>query len=226
MTLTKRRKIEPILSWCMAMLLCPLGVCFTVKSAFGVSMIEAPVYVIHLKLSEYWPWYTFGTSEYFVQAAVLLVMCLFIRKFKWSYLLSFATAFLFGLILDGWNLVFRWLTAEGLAPRILLLAVGFLLSTLAVSMFFRTWLPLEAWELFVKEVSDHFRWDITYVKWACDMIFLGLGILLPLLFFGSFRWDAVGVGTIVTALINAPVIRTFTKIQDRIWNRLTARKAE
>jgi len=64
MTLEKRKKVEPVVSWIIAMLLCPLGICLCTKSGFGVSMVEAPVYVLHLKLSQIWSWYSFGTSEY------------------------------------------------------------------------------------------------------------------------------------------------------------------
>lgn len=221
MTLEKRKKTEPIVSWILAMILCPLGVCFSVKSAFGVSMIEAPVYVLHLKISEYFPWYTYGTSEYFVQAALLIVMCIAVRRFKPKYLLSFVTAFLYGWILDGWNFVFSAVEANTLAARIVFAVLGCVGVSFAVAMFFRTWLPLEVWELFVKEVTDRYHLNITKVKWIYDVSSLTVGVILMLCFFGKIRFDAIGIGTVVTTFINAPLIAFSTKIQDKFWNKIT-----
>lgn len=220
MTYEKRKKTEPVVSWILAMLLCPLGVCLAAKSGFGVSMIEAPVYAMYQKLSQIWSWYTFGTSEYVVQAILLIVMCIFIRRFKFRYLLSFVTAFIFGWILDGWNFLLSGIVGDTILSRIILGVLGCIITSFAVSMFFRTWLPLEVWELFVKEVSERFGWKLTKVKWIYDLSSLALGIILMLALLGSFRWDVVGIGTIVTTFVNAPIIGFFSKLLDRFWNSL------
>lgn len=206
------------------MILCPLGVCFTIKSAFGVSMIEAPVRMLYLKLSEIFSWYTMGTSEYVLQAVLLIAMCIFIRRFKWKYLLSFVTAFLYGWILDGWLWVFGGEAAGTIPARIAYAVAGCITVSFAVAMFFRTWLPLEVWELFVKEVSERFGWKITKVKWIYDLSSLTAGIILMLVFFGEFRPEEIGIGTIVTTFVNAPLIGLFGKLQDSFWNAVSKDK--
>lgn len=70
-------------AWPIGIVLIALGVVFITKSAFGVSSVVAPAYVIHLKVSQYLPWYTFGTSEYILQGFLLMVMCVVIRRFRW-----------------------------------------------------------------------------------------------------------------------------------------------
>ncbi len=221
MTLEKRNKIQPIVSWILAMLLCPLGVCFAVKSSFGVSMIEAPVFALHLKISQYFSWFTYGTAEYTLQTVVLLIMCITIRKFKWRYLLSFGAAFLDGLILDGWNIVFSWIAADTLLVRIILAIIGCILIAFAVALFFKTWLPVVVWELVVKEIADNFKFNLTKVKWIYDFSSLGMGIILMFVFFGKFRFDVIGIGTVAVTFINAPLIGAFSKLQDKFWDSVT-----
>ena len=43
------------LAYVMGMILCPLGVCLSAKSGFGVSMVVAPAYVLYLRISETLP---------------------------------------------------------------------------------------------------------------------------------------------------------------------------
>ena len=81
------------IAYVLGIILCPLGVCLSAKSGFGVSMVVAPAYVLYLRISETIPWFTFGKSEYIFQGLLLIVLAFAVRRFKWKYLLSFVTAF-------------------------------------------------------------------------------------------------------------------------------------
>ena len=69
------------LAYVMGMILCPLGVCLSAKSGFGVSMVVAPAYVLYLRISETLPWFTFGKSEYIFQG--LLLILFFSHQLGW-----------------------------------------------------------------------------------------------------------------------------------------------
>lgn len=213
-----RKKIKPIIFWIVAMIICPLGVALSSKSGFGVSMIEAPVFVLYnyIGVARGVSWYSFGTSEYVLQGALLVILCIAIRRFKLRYLLSFVTAFLFGLVLDGWNALLGTQLYQTMPLRILACIAGMLVTALAVAFFFRTWMPQEVWELFVKELSERYAFNMTKVKWIYDCSSLGVGILLMLVFFGKFEWSMIGVGTLITTLINAPIIGFFGKMIDKV----------
>lgn len=81
------------LAYVMGMILCPLGVCLSAKSGFGVSMVVAPAYVLYLRISETLPWFTFGKSEYIFQGLLLILLGIAVRRFKWKYLLSLLQRF-------------------------------------------------------------------------------------------------------------------------------------
>lgn len=40
------------IAYVLGIILCPLGVCLSAKSGFGVSMVVAPAYVLYLRISE------------------------------------------------------------------------------------------------------------------------------------------------------------------------------
>lgn len=214
----ERRKIGHMneVAWVLGLVLCALGICLTVKADFGLSMIAAPAYILHVGLVKVFPWYSQGTSEYVLQGVLLLVLCLVIRRFRPKYLLSFGTAVIFGFILDGWFMVFGGSGAyEGLPLRIAAFCLGEMISGLAIAFFFRTKLPLEIYELFVTELSDRFKLNTAKVKQCYDAGSLLLSLLLALVVNHSFA--GIGIGTVILTLVNAPVIALFGKILDRFF---------
>ena len=56
-----------------------LGVALMEKADFGVSMIVAPAYLLHLKLVTLHPFFTFGVLEYLVQGVLLIALCIVLR---------------------------------------------------------------------------------------------------------------------------------------------------
>ena len=199
------------------MVLCPLGVTLSARAGYGVSMIEAPVYVIYLRLSQSMPKFTFGMAEYTLQAIVLILLCVLIKRFRARYLLSFGTAVLFGVILDAWRNVIGTEVYENTGMRFFACALSIVTVSFAIACFFRTDLPQEVWELFVKEYSENKNKKMTKVKWIYDLTSLTVGIILLLILLRKFVWTAIGVGTIITTVVNAPLIGAFGKLIDKIW---------
>ena len=201
--------------WAIAMVLLTFGVCLMTKADFGVSMVVSPAYVIHIALSKIWSWYTFGTSEYIFQGVLLIVMCLIVRRFNWRYLLSFADAVLYGLILDMWFLILGRATFEGLAMRVAGYVAGLLLSGISVALFFRTYMPIEVYDLFVTETVERYSFNPLAVKWIYDLSMLALAIIITLVFNGGLI--GIGWGTVVCAVINSPLISLSGKVFDRFF---------
>lgn len=203
-------------AWVLGIVLCALGVCLATKADFGLSMIAAPAYILHVGLVKVFPWYSQGTSEYVFQGVLLILLCIGIRRFKLRYLLSFVTAILFGIVLDGWFWVFGGNGAyETLELRIVAFVAGELFTGLAIAFFFRTKLPLQIYELVVTEVADRYKRKTSTVKQAYDITSLGLSLLLA--FFVNRSFAGIGIGTIVLTIVNAPLIALFGKLLDRFF---------
>ena len=87
-------------AYVFGMFLLALGTAFMEKADFGMSMVVAPAYLLHLKISQYIPGFTFGMAEYVLQAVLILCLSVIMRRLKKGYLFSFVTAVLYGVILD------------------------------------------------------------------------------------------------------------------------------
>ena len=170
-----------------------------------------------LWVSEVLPFFSFGIAEYILQALLLVLLSLVMGKAKKSYLLSFATAFLYGTILDGAIALVGLLPYSGIIWQIVFYIVGLITCAIGVAFLLRTYFPPEAYELIVKEFSQKFNMSIGKVKTIYDCCSCVLGIVLSLVFFRAF----VGVkwGTIVCAIINGWLIGQISRFLENhfIW---------
>ena len=84
-----KRRISTEFAYIAGILLIACGVALMERADFGVSMVVAPAYLLYRWLSPTWSFVTFGMAEYCLQAVLLLLMMLLIRRFRVSFLFSF-----------------------------------------------------------------------------------------------------------------------------------------
>lgn len=200
------------LAFAVGIVVLAFGVAFMERANFGMSMVVAPAYLLHLKISQFLPFYTFGMSEYVLQAFLLIVLSFVMRKVKKSYFLSFATAFTYGLVLDIAMPLVALLPCDGLVGRTVFYVAGMVVCALGVALLFNTYLPPEAYELFVKELSQKLDVPIAKVKTVYDCCSCLLGIALSFAFFGLGVFVGVKWGTIVCAAVNGWLIGQISRL--------------
>lgn len=189
------------------------GVAFATKAGFGVSMIAAPAYTIYLKLLEYTDAITLGTVDYILQGLVIVLLSVFVGRFKISYLFSFVTAVFSGFAIDFAVWTVSFIPSESFVIRAVLFCTSLICCAFGVSCFFHTYVAPAAHELFVKEFALHFKKDIHKSKSAYDITLCVISIVLNLVFFGGFV--GIGIGTVLTALVNGLLIAGITKILEK-----------
>lgn len=209
----KRKKVfYSEAAYVLGILILALGTALMERADFGVSMVVAPAYLLHLKLSQYLTWYSFGVSEYILQAVLLVALALCMGKFKKGYLFSFLTAVLYGAALD----LFLGLVdpSHAYAVRFPYYIAGMLLCAVGVALFFHSYFPPEAYELLVKELSAKYGKDVGRVKTIYDCCSCLFGLALSFLFFGFGTFQGVKLGTIVCALVNGSLVGGFGRFLD------------
>ena len=194
------------LAYVLGILTLALGTAFMERADFGMSMVVAPAYLLHHKLSQFYPFFTFGTAEYCLQAALLIVMCLVLRRFKVSYLFSFVTAVIYGFTLDGCMALIALIPGAGLAFRLAFYALGLIVCAVGVSLLFHTYIAPEVYELFVKEIAAKTGKNINVCKTVYDCCSCAVGVALSFAFFGLWHFEGVKLGTIFCALVNGATI--------------------
>ena len=195
-----------------------LGTAFMEKADLGISMVVAPAYLLYMKVSTVWSFVTFGMAEYTLQACLLVVMTLVLRKFKVSYLFSFVTAIIYGFTLDGCMALITTIHSSSFISCVAFYIIGLILCAIGVALIFHTYIAPEVYELFVKEVSAKMHYNISNFKFGYDCISCMVAIILSFLFFGFFRFEGVKGGTIICALINGKIIGIISNFMDKHLN--------
>lgn len=202
-------------AYAAGLILCALGVCISAKSGFGVSHVVAPAFVLSSYLEPTVSFFTFGFAEYAVQGALLLTLAIFMKRITISYPLAFVTALIYGFTLDMWRLVFGTAPVEELYLKIIFTIVGAFVTGFSIALMLRSYLPQQAYDFTVKEISTVKGYNMTKVKWIYDVSSLAAAVILMLALFGRFDFSLIGPGTLIIAAVNAPLIGLFGKICDR-----------
>lgn len=214
MEIMKKYLNKNTLSYVLGLLISTLGIVFCVKANIGLSMIAATPYIYAKYFVKYFPWITQGKAEYLWNLVLIFIMALIIRKWKWKYLLSFVTAFFAGTLIDFWLFVFGATPYTNIVVQVIYFVLGTLITSFGIAFFFRTTLPIQAYELAVVEIADTYKLDVHNVKKYYDYATLILDVLLSLLLFKGFV--GVGLGTVFITLINSKCIKMFSNLLDKL----------
>ena len=214
----KKRTFYTEAAYVIGLVLLATGTALMEKADFGLSMVVAPSYILHLKISQYLPFFSFGMACYTFQAILLVLMMCVLRKFKLSYLFSFCTAVIYGFILDGAVWAFSSIEVNHIALKIVFFAVGLVICTVGIGFVFHTYIAPEVYELFVKEITARTGWKLSVVKTIYDCCSLVLAVILSFIFFGFGTFKGVEIGTIVCTLLNGGLIGFFASLYKRTWN--------
>lgn len=194
------------------------GTALMERADFGMSMVVAPAYLIYLKISDYLNWFSFGMAEYCFQAFLIIVLAIILRGFKRKYMFSFITAFIYGNVLDVIMRTVALVSANGIMPRVGFYVIGLVVCAVGVSLLFHTYISPEAYELFVKEISSRFGFDINKTKTIYDCCSCFIAIIMSFLFMGFLHFEGVKAGTILCASINGWVIGQCSRLFEKYFD--------
>ena len=180
-----------------------------------VSTVVSPAFVLSSYLSQIHPFFSFGNVEYIVQAVVLVLLAIYARRVTLSYPLSFVTALLYGLLLNLWQLILGTSVPDSWGWRIFYMVIGALVTEIAIAFCLRSYLPQQGYDFAVKEISVVKKFDLNKVKWIYDISSLIVAIILMLALYQRFDFSLIGIGTLILAAVNAPMIAIFGKLFDR-----------
>jgi uncharacterized membrane protein YczE len=204
-------------AWIAGALFLALGTAMMERADFGMSTVVAPAYLLYLKVSQSLPFFSFGMAEYTLQAILLIILGLILRRFRRSYLFSFITALVYGFVLDLMMKPLAMVPAQSMAMRLFLYIAGMLVCAIGVAFYFKTYISPAAYELIVKEVAREGNHDIGKVKIIYDVTSCLISVVLSFLFFGFGHFEGVKAGTFIVAVLNGPLISKCSDILDRMF---------
>ena len=213
-------KIKNINVWTyvFGVIILAFGCSLMTKADLGISMVVAPAYLIHLKISQTYSFFTFGMAEYLLQFLLIAAMSAILGKVKKNYILSFATAVFYGFVLDVFLYFVKDVQAYNITGRIIYYALGMVLSSLGVALFFHTTFSPCAYDYFVREVAQSKNINITVFKTCYDIVSCMVAIVMSFIFFGFMHFEGVKWGTVICALVNGSIIGFFGKVLEYFFD--------
>lgn len=206
----KKLKFPAELAFFAGLIILAVGIAFFIKADFGMSVIQSVAYLISLAV----PALSFGTVSYLLQFVLIVTLCIIVRKFSIRFIISFGSAVLYGYTLDLVVYLMRNLSANNIAVRILFFAAGFFLVVVAVTLFFRTNIPLMPYDIFVTEIANTKKISKSNVKIIYDLCYLAVALTLSLSIFGKLV--GIGIGTIISGLFSGVAVKFFGKLVDKV----------
>lgn len=183
----------------LAVIINSFGVVLMLYSGAGISAISS----VPFAFSEVLPRLSLGTWTYLFQGLLVLSLMILRKKFVPQYLFSFVVGFVFGKLLDFYEL---WipLLPKGLVMQVIYFIVSYLLICFGIALSNRCKLPIIPTDLFPRELSDITGAAYSKIKIVFDVSCLAVTMLLTLLFLGHL--EGLGIGTILAACTMGKVI--------------------
>jgi uncharacterized membrane protein YczE len=214
----KKRKISSEFVYFTGAIILAFATALLTASDLGLSMVIAPAYIVSLKFD----FLTFGQAEYIVQGILFVAFCAVVRKVKLTYFCAFLSGFIYGLILDFWRMVIPHFNPDlyelggfSMQLRIFYFVTGFLLNSLGVMLYFKSYIYPQVYEFFVKGVSKYFHVELSKFKIGFDMCCFIVAVAVSFLLL--HRIEGIGPGTVVLACCNGPLIGWYGKCFDKYF---------
>lgn len=207
---------EKIISFCWQHLLLlfslfvmTVGVAVCVRSMLGSSVISVLPYVFERAGQRAMaPALTIGQYTYIMNFVLVAGQILVLRRrFEWVQLFQLVIGFLFGTLIDANMRLTSWLAPTELWEQIAaqvagctILGIGIALEVCCGSVT----MPGEGFPVAISQVTGI---DFPKVKIAVDIMLVALGVLACYLFFGSWQWHIIGIGTLFAMFFVGVVVR-------------------
>lgn len=200
------------------------GCALSIRANLGCTPISSPPYVLSLIPGTR---FSFGVYTIFMHIIFIAVqIALAGKNFNKIQLLQIPVGLIFGLFTD----ITMWLT-QGLQfgensivyffIRFFQLFCGSTIVALGVSLEIKCNVLLLAGEGFTSSIAKAFKIDFGKVKILTDSSLTAIAILFSFLFFGCWRFDIIGIGTLFSAIyvgVAAHFFSIHTKFIDRYFD--------
>lgn len=212
----KKIRLSDELVYILGAVILSLATAMLSAADFGLSVIVSPAYLVSLKV----PFLTFGQAEYVVQGMLFAIFCVVMRQVRLLYFGAFLSGVIYGFILDLWRLLIPHFNPDiwepGTLPmglRVCYFVIGFFINAFGATLYFKNRYYPQVYEFFVKGICEKYQKELARFKLRFDLAFLILTITLSLVLFRKFT--AIGVGTLIMACCNGPLIGAYGRWFDR-----------
>ncbi len=173
----------------------------------------------------------FKVPEYTVGEYTILMNILFIalqivilrRQYRTIQLLQIIVGFIFGLFLDFNMRITEFLQWDNITISIIQLLIGGFIMALGISLEVMTRLVMMPGEGITLAFAKVTKADFGKVKIGVDCSIVAIGLTFIYIYFGSWQWNIVGIGTLITMVYCGTVVRLIhpfiIKIEQKVFKK-------
>jgi len=205
--------IRRYLSFVVVLFIIAFGTSLSIRANLGSSPISCPPYVLSLVGGLSMGGYTICMHVFFIAAQILLLR----KNYQKIQLLQIVVSFLFGFYTD----ITMWITSFLQVPytldpmigyplRFVELLIGGAILAYGISLEVHCDVLMLAGEGFPLAIAKVVKKDFGRVKMCSDTGLVCVGIVFMLIFFGSWHWDMIGPGTLVSMFYVGYMVRKFS----------------
>ncbi len=216
--MTKKEQIVSFL-WQHILLLVSLfvmtfGVALCVRSMLGSSVISTIPYVFETAGKRFAaiPSLTIGQYTYIMNGILVLGQIAVLRRqFELVQLFQLLVGFVFGTLIDVNMSLTSWVVPTSLLTKAIVQIAGCTVLGLGISFEVRcgsVTMPGEGFPVAITKVSDI---PFHKAKIIVDISMVTLAVVFSFIFFGSWQWYIVGIGTLFAMVYVGTVVRLVGK---------------
>ena len=203
--MTKSEILKRYILFVIGLFFIAMGVAFTKHAELGVSPISSVANILSYKFT----FMSMGSWLTFTNCLMIAGQILLLRKnFKLIQLLQLPLSFLFGYFTDICLSVISQINTAAYTTQIMLVLVGVAVLAFGISLTVIANVIMNSGEAFVKALADVMGKGFGDVKTAFDVSWVGLSIILSLIFF-DFKIVGTREGTIISAVCTGFVVKFF-----------------
>lgn len=196
-----------------SLFLMTLGVALSVRSYLGSSVISSLPYVFESAGVEgMMPSLTIGQYTYIMNFCfVLLQIVILRRRFEAVQLFQLLIGFVFGSLIDLNMVLTAWLETSDMLGKVALQLAGCTVMGIGIAFEVRcgsVTMPGEGLPVAISRVTGI---DFPVVKIATDISIVTCAVIACYIFFGSWQWHIVGVGTLFAMVYVGMCVRVISR---------------
>lgn len=215
-TMNKYGKVEFLKRYsflALALLIMAFGCSLSIRANLGCTPISCPPYVLSCIPEQY---FSFGALTVIMHLIFVFIQWILLRRdFHFKILLQIPLGLIFGIFTD----LTMWLTKsmqwddsfQGYAVRVLQLVLGATIIGIGCSIQVRCRAVLLAGEGITSAIAQVAKKEFGKVKIFCDTSLVALGLFFCFMYFGQWRFDMIGFGTLFSAVYVGFAVRFFSK---------------
>jgi len=207
----QKLRVPALVFYLVGLVFMGAGVPLMIKTQLGVTVISSFPYSIWLITSTL----TTGMWITIIQCAVLVGAILLLKRLTVSMVASFITAYLLGLFVDIFTVVWAPLVFEALWLKLTMVVVSSAIMAFGAGLTVYSKYPPIPDLVFLRDVAKAKNMGLTKLKLMMDGAFFAMTVTLTLVFLG--RIDGVGVGTVISVSMVGYIVGQTNKLAEKLF---------